>query len=59
MNSTQGNNNKDENDLGTADLIISIQTGNAMSYIALVILMISIIGIGAYFINKKVIKMNK
>ena len=55
-NSTQGNKNKDENDFGSADLMISIQTGTVFNYVALVISMIGIIGVAAYLINKKILR---
>lgn len=56
INSTYGNKNKDEGDLGSADLLIGVQTGKAASYILLIISMIGFIGVGALLINKKVIK---
>ncbi len=58
INSVAGNENKDENDLGLANIIISPQTGGAASYIVLTISMIAIIGIAAYLINKKVLHAN-
>ena len=56
LNSKESNKNKDENDLGSADLMISIQTGTVFNYIALVISMLGIIAAAAYIINKKVLK---
>lgn len=57
INSTQGNKNKDENDFSSADLMISIQTGTVFNYVALVISMLGIIGVAAYLINKKILRM--
>ena len=54
-NSSEANKNKEENDLGSADLMISIQTGTVFNYIALVISMLAIIGAAAYVINKKIL----
>lgn len=58
MNSTPGNRQQGENDMGAADVIISIRTGGAVMYITLTISLIAIIGVGAYFIKKKIIKGN-
>ena len=54
-NSTEGNKNKDENDLGSADFMISIQTGNVISYLAIVIAMLIPIGIAVYIMIKKML----
>ena len=54
-NSTEGNKNEDENDLGSADFMISIQTGNVISYLAIVIAMIIPIGIAVYIMMKKML----
>lgn len=56
INSTPANKVKDENDMGSADIIIAISTGGIITYITLVISLLCIIAVGAYFINKKVIK---
>ena len=55
-NSVQANKNKDENDLGSADLIIGVQTGTMFNYIALVISMLGIVGVAAYLIKKKILR---
>ena len=57
-NSKEANQNKDENDLGSADLMISIQTGSIFNYITVVMLMLEVIGVAVYFINKKVLMIN-
>ena len=56
IDSTPGNNVQGEDDMSTAELIISIGTGSPVMYTALIIAIILIIGIGIYFINKKVLK---
>lgn len=58
LNSEVGNKNKEENDFGSADLMISIQTGTVFNYIALVISMLGVIGVAAYLINKKILGIN-
>ena len=55
VNSTAGNNNNEENDLGIATLIIGIKTGRTILYIGLTIGVILVIGLGVYLIKKKVI----
>lgn len=56
VNSTPGNKVQGENDMGSADVIISIKTGSIATYITLTIVLIAAIGAGAYFVNKKVMK---
>lgn len=55
INSTPANRNEKENDMGRADVIISIKTGQAVLYIVLIIGIVSITGIGIYFIKNKVL----
>lgn len=57
-NSTPKNKKQGENDMSSADIIISVKTG-AVTYIALTIIIIAIIGLGVYIINKKVLRKNK
>ena len=54
-NSIEGNKNKDENDLGSADFMISIQTGNVISYLVIVIAMLIPIGVAVYIMIKKML----
>jgi len=54
IDSTPGNNKKGEDDLGSADAIIGIKTGAAVSYIALTLFVLLLLVGGAYLINKKV-----
>ena len=53
INSTAGNNIKGENDQGSADLILSIKTGEVVTYIALVITSILIIVAAVYLVIRK------
>ena len=51
--STPGNNNKDEDDMGSADVIITVSTGTAVSYVALTLSIVVMIAGIAYIIYKK------
>lgn len=55
INSTPNNKVQGENDMGMADVVIGIKTGKAITYIVLVILATAVIGLGIYYIKKKVI----
>lgn len=55
IDSKPANKNEKEDDMSGADVIISVKTGGILTYISITILAISIIGIGIYFIKKKVI----
>ena len=57
-NSTSGNKQAKEDDLGQANIIISVSTGAAVSYISLTLSIIAIIAVGAYIITKKILKEN-
>ena len=54
-NSTFGNKAQTENDLGHAEVIISVKTG-VVQYIGIILFTIAILTLGVYIINKKVIK---
>ena len=56
INSTPGNKTRGENDMSSADVMISIKTGAMISYVALTFSIIITIGVGAYFISKKILK---
>lgn len=58
-NSTPGNKAQDENDLDYANLIIMAKTGKTAIYITIIIISMGIIAVGAYMINKKVLKGGK
>ena len=53
--STPGNQDQKEDDLGSADVIILVKTGGAIMYVSLVILIMALIGIVAYIVNKKLL----
>ncbi len=55
INSTAGNRQQGENDMSSADLIISISTGEVVMYVGLTLSLITIIAVGIYFIKKKVL----
>lgn len=55
IDSTPGNKNNDEDDISTAELIISIRTGSIFTYTILITLIIGVIATGIYFIKKKVL----
>ena len=49
---------KGENDMGSADLIISIRTGQVITTVLLIITSIVILGIAIYFVRKLIINRN-
>ena len=55
INSTSGNRVNGENDMSSADLIISISTGEVVMYVGLTLSLVTIIAVGIYFIKKKVL----
>lgn len=55
INSTEGNKVKGENDMSSADVIISIKTGQIVTTVILVITTIIILGVAAYIIRKLII----
>lgn len=55
IDSTPDNNNKIEDDIDDAKVILSIKTGGTKMYIALIVASILILGGGAYLIKKKVL----
>ena len=57
-NSTSGNKQAKEDDLGQANIILSVSTGAAVSYISLTLSIIAVIAVGAYIITKKILKEN-
>lgn len=56
IDSVAGNNILDEDDISSADVLISIKTGAVIMYTGLAIAIVTIIGAGIYFIKKKVIE---
>lgn len=55
IDSTPGNNVQNEDDINNADIVIGVKTGEVYIYIAITLISILILGIGIYFINKKVL----
>ncbi len=55
INSTAGNRQQGENDMSSADLIISVSTGEVVMYVGLTLSLITIIAVGIYIIKKKVL----
>ena len=53
IDSEAGNKKDGEDDMSTAEVIISIRTGAVVMYIGLIFAVIVIIAVGVYFINKK------
>ena len=58
VDSTPGNKQSKEDDLGSANIIISVSTGAAVSYVSLTLSIITIIAIAAYIATKKILKEN-
>lgn len=57
INSIAGNKAQGENDMGRAEFIISVETGEIVKNVTLITMFIlMIIGVSVYFINKKVIR---
>ena len=54
-NSTPGNNVKGENDMGSADVIISLKTGRVVMYITLTIATLIIVATTVYIIKRKIL----
>ena len=57
-NSTEGNKVKGENDMGSADLIISIRTGQVVTTVLLVISSIVILGVAVYYVRRLITHRN-
>ena len=55
INSTEGNKVKGENDMSSADVIISIKTGQVITTVVLVITSIIMLGVAVYVIRKIII----
>ena len=56
IDSTPANKKQGEDDIESASLIISIKTGGPILYIGIVLISLSVLGIGIYLIDKKVLK---
>ena len=56
VDSTPANRTSSEDDISTADVVITVKTGETILVIALSTTIILMISIGAYFIKKKVLR---
>lgn len=56
IDSIPGNQKQGEDDISVAEVLISIRTGTAWMYTGLIIIIVAILAIGIYIINKKVLK---
>lgn len=54
--STPANKSQSEDDFGTANAIITINTGAAVVYVTITLIMLALLGVGAYIINKRVLR---
>ncbi len=59
IDSAPGNGEQSEDDYGTADTIISVKTGAATVYTTLILIIVSMIGIGVFFIKKETVEVNE
>ena len=56
VDSTVANKQTNEDDMSSADILITVKTGETIMFIGLSVSIIAIIGAGAYFIKKKVLR---
>ncbi len=56
MDSTPGNNKAEEDDISSADVLITVKTGKTITFFGLSITIIGTIATGAYFVKKKVLR---
>ena len=56
VDSTVANKASNEDDMSNADLVVTVKTGEYILFGGLTILVVAIIGVGAYFIKKKVLR---
>ncbi len=56
IDSVEHNKKSGEDDMSSADLIIGLKTGRVAMYIVLSLAIMVVIGIGAFYVNKKVLK---
>ncbi len=59
IDSTPGNSTQSEDDYSTADVIISVSTGTLVAYIGIILAVLILIGLGAFGVNKIVLKRDK
>lgn len=56
IDSKPGNRLANEDDISSADVLITLKTGETIMFVGLTITILTTIGIGAYFIKKKVLR---
>ena len=56
VDSTPGNNKAGEDDISSADVLITLKTGKTITFFGLSIVIIGTIAVGAYFVKKKVLR---
>ena len=56
IDSTPGNNKAGEDDISSADVLITLKTGKTITFFGLSITIIGTIAVGAYFVKKKVLR---
>ena len=59
INSTPGNNIQGENDMSSADLIISIKTGGTVIYASLIGIIIAMFIVGVFFVTREDTKLDE
>ncbi len=58
IDSIPGNRQTNEDDMGSSNVIISVSTGAAVSYISLTLSIIILIAVGTYIVSRKILKDN-
>ena len=58
IDSTPGNRQTNEDDMGSSNVIISVSTGAAVSYISLTLSIITLIAVGTFIVSRKILKDN-
>ena len=56
IDSTPGNNKAGEDDISSADVLITLKTGKTITFFGLSVTIIGTIAVGAYFVKKKVLR---
>lgn len=56
IDSTPANKVQTEDDISSADVVIGVKTGEIYVYIVITLTSVALLGVGIYFINKKVLK---
>ena len=55
MDSTPANGVSSEDDISSADIVISLTTGRIVTYIVISIVIIAMLGVGIYYIKARVL----